>query len=346
MPTIIVFDTETNGLSPEIQGDKKSKKTYNYYSEYPVPEEWPRIVQFSYIVYNTDSREILYITEKPDDIVELKEGVTIPHESFSKHGISLKMSRELGKPIKFHIDRFITMFETHHVETIVAHNAKFDVSVLCAELTLLIIESESEEEKEKYSFFLNKFLPKQKQFVKFGKEIKYYEISDTYCTLKNGNPKCKLASVVRDKETGIPTGEIASYYKNPKLEEAHKILFGENVNGELHNSMVDVAVTLRVFMKIAYNVDIFDESNKQSHEQIYDLIKPSDVETEDDFPLQVDLKTKTTHTRSLNSKGKKSTGTKSPNSKSEKGKRTKSSNSKGGKSRRTKRRLSKKKYNK
>jgi len=334
MPTVIVFDTETNGLSPEIRGDNNSKKTYNYYSEYPFPEEWPRIVQFSYIVYNTDAKEMLYITEKPDDVVELKEGVTIPRESFSKHGISLEMSRELGKPIKFHIDRFISNYKKHNVETIVAHNAKFDVSVLCAELSLLITESESEEEKEKYLFFLNKFLPKQKEFVKFGKEIKYYEISDTYCTLKNGNPKCKLATIVRDKETGIPTGEIASYYKNPKLEEAHKILFGENVNGELHNSMVDVAVTLRVFMKIAYDVDICDESNRHSHEQIYHLINPSDIESEDDFPLQVNLKTKSTYTRTLKLK------------KDGKSKRTHYSKSKGGKTRRTKRRLSKKKYNK
>jgi len=330
MPTIIVFDTETTGLSPEKE---KSKKLYDYYSEHPIPEAWPRIVQFSYIVYNTDTREVLYVTEKPDDIVQLKEGVAIPAESFSKHGISYEMSRELGKPIKFHIDRFIDNYETHHVETIVAHNAKFDVSVLCAELSLLI---ESEEDKEKYSFFLNKFLPKQKQFVKLGKEIKYYEIADTYCTLKNGNPKCKLAAIVRDKETGIPTGEMASYYKNPKLEEAHKILFGENVNGELHNSMVDVAVTLRVFMKIAYDVDICDERNRQSHEHICNLINPSDIETEDDFPLQVDLKTRTVYTRPLKlKKGEKS-----------KSKQTKTSKSKGGKSRRTKRKLSKKRYNK
>ena len=51
--------------------------------------------------------------------------------------------------------------------------------------------------------------------------------------------------------------------KNPTLSELYKKLFPQAVLPDnLHNSIIDVAVTIRCYMKHLYNVDICEINNE------------------------------------------------------------------------------------
>jgi hypothetical protein len=49
-----------------------------------------------------------------------------------------------------------------------------------------------------------------------------------------------------------------SYLKYPKLIELHEKLFNVTPNN-LHNSLNDILVTLRCYMKLKFNVDLMED---------------------------------------------------------------------------------------
>ena len=59
-----------------------------------------------------------------------------------------------------------------------------------------------------------------------------------------------------------PDDEARKNYKWPTLSELHKHCFG-NVPDNLHNSMVDVLVTLRCFLFYKYNHKIEEDTMQQ-----------------------------------------------------------------------------------
>ena len=75
--------------------------------------------------------------------------------------------------------------------------------------------------------------------------------SRRYCTMKYGRDICKI-------EKSRINGNI--YYKNPKLIELYTTLFNETPNN-LHNSLVDVMVCLRCFVKMKLKYDIMDKNS-------------------------------------------------------------------------------------
>jgi len=78
-----------------------------------------------------------------------------------------------------------------------------------------------------------------------------------FCTMKNCAEFCKLERLSKTNQV---------YYKNPKLSELYSILFPDMLPpNDLHNSLVDVAITLRCYIKYVYNFDIkiTNESIKQ-----------------------------------------------------------------------------------
>lgn len=69
-----------------------------------------------------------------------------------------------------------------------------------------------------------------------------------YCTMLNGTALCKIS---RTNSRGL-------YLKQPKLSELYAHLFGALPNIRLHNSMVDVLVCLRCFLKMKQNIEVED----------------------------------------------------------------------------------------
>jgi DNA polymerase III epsilon subunit-like protein len=253
-PLILVFDTETTGLPSERS-----------FTESSDPLAWPRILQLSYILYNPVTMEIVPVRSGQsygDDIIKL-DGLVSPTEKVPGqeiHGITADKSLA-GISTKEAIDNFIQAFD--QCTTLVAHNIQFDVNLVCSELKRLILNATGAD-REKYLEVYNKLMGITPETAPL--------IVDTMVL---GTLVCDLwpYKFVRDSNGVVlldANGEKQKEYfnrprspKSPNLEEAHIALFNQQPYGQLHNALVDVAVCLRVYMKLepAYNVDICSPRN-------------------------------------------------------------------------------------
>jgi DNA polymerase III epsilon subunit-like protein len=218
----LVFDTETTGLpsSKIINPD-----TLNL---------WPHIVQFSYVIYDTEINDII---ESSDRIVRVKEDINIPEESTKFHGITNEISKNNGINIELILNNFFKHFR--NVDVLVGHNVLFDINMIKVELLRLIFTTKSnysEDELKIYKYNLH-FL------------TNYKNIS---CTLQDSIEFCNIKTLNRFGKT---------YLKFPKLVELHEKLF-ESIPNNLHNSFNDILVTLRCFMKLKYDIDLNQTCDK------------------------------------------------------------------------------------
>ena len=115
--SVVVFDVETTGLP---------KKRNRPFTEF---DNWPYIVQMSWLVYDSNKQEIESIN---DYIVKLPDNVTIPRDSVKIHGITNKKMRERGENILDVLMEFKRDISNSSV--LVAHNLDFDTSIVSVEL--------------------------------------------------------------------------------------------------------------------------------------------------------------------------------------------------------------------
>lgn len=238
MTKFIVFDTETTGFI-----FSKSE-----------------IVQLSYILYDTEKREVLHATTLGDDIVQIKSP-EIPKEVSDIHGITIEDTRN-KQPIKKHIDDFI--YWCNQADIFVGHNIGFDIGHISAQINKLIEENP---ENETYRVFLEKF-DRVETTMKNGK-VKKDLPEKAYCTMKESRTICQLKI-------------------NEKLMELHKRLFKQEVGGQLHNALVDISVTLRVYLKLTMDIDICKDHTETSSgintvsndNEICSLINPQEIQPE------------------------------------------------------------------
>jgi hypothetical protein len=123
------------------------------------------------------------------------------------------------------------------------------------------IIKEFPQDKERYDNFL-------KGFDMVGKSLP----EAAYCTMSESQGVC--AQLKGTKKL-----------KNEKLMEVHKLLFNQDVGGQLHNALVDISVTLRVFLKLTMNIDICESMteftpdivNVSNNIEICSLIKPISI---------------------------------------------------------------------
>ena len=76
-----------------------------------------------------------------------------------------------------------------------------------------------------------------------------------HCTMKSNIDYCKI-------QVTSYTGR--KYFKFPKLMELHKKIYGY-IPENLHNSLVDVIVCLRCYLKLNYNIEL-SETSKELYE--------------------------------------------------------------------------------
>lgn len=214
---LLVFDTETTGLP--------QSKHINQFTLH----QWPYIVQFSYIIYDTSLNNII---EAKDYIVKIPESISIPEETIKFHGISNEISQNSGVPIYEILNEFSEHLK--NVDKLIGHNIQFDLNMVKVELLRLINANSLVGKKLKQCKY------------DFHHLNNYPNVS---CTLKESVKFCNIQLL--DKN-GKP------YLKYPKLAELHEKLF-DNVPNNLHNSFNDVLVTLRCFVKLNYNMDLFKE---------------------------------------------------------------------------------------
>jgi DNA polymerase III subunit epsilon len=115
---ILFFDTETTGLPKNWKA--------------PVTDlnNWPRLVQLAYLVYDFDGN----ITHSCNEIIK-PEGFTIPLESSKVHGINTEIALQRGNKIA----DVLELFQIHlkRANLLVAHNMAFDEKIIGAELLRL-----------------------------------------------------------------------------------------------------------------------------------------------------------------------------------------------------------------
>ena len=221
---VLVFDTETTGLpkSKIISPDTL--------------DQWPHIVQFSYIIYDT---ELMCMAEVFDYVAKMKQNVIIPAESTAIHGITNVISEKVGIPIEEILNEFFYYIQT--VDTIVGHNVSFDVDMIKIELLRMIYSG-------KLSHGKSMVCKQNLHYITNFKNIR--------CTMKESVNLCKIPAIDRFGK---------SYLKYPKLIELYKKLFDTEPNN-LHNALNDILVTLRCFIKINFKKDILNEKDeKYSH---------------------------------------------------------------------------------
>jgi DNA polymerase III alpha subunit (gram-positive type) len=185
--------------------------------------ELPHILQLSFVVYNSVTNRVEEIF---DEYIKVKANVEIPQETIDINGVTRKICEEKGIHIIKALCHFYNAFTS--CDCVVAHNYDFDSQMINTEIerNLTMIE--------KYApYCINIFNPS------FG----VY----SYCTMK-AKQSAEICNDVRAKRGDNKTSW-------PKLIELYECLFQETP-GNLHNSIVDVLVCLRCYLKMHFNRDM------------------------------------------------------------------------------------------
>ena len=208
---ILCFDTETTGLP---QG--------RHISIYET-EKWPHIVQLSFVVYDTEKKEVV---QEYDEIVKIAENVELTPKSVEIHGITRDVIEKRGIPIEKALYAFKCALRTSDCS--IGHNLSFDKR-------LLIVESN-----------------RNKGFDANDDSVVQLRFNKEFCTMLNSVDVCKIKMLRKD-------GSGSFYYKYPTLLELHEHLFQTKPHNA-HDSKVDVIVCLRCYCKLALNYDLSRES--------------------------------------------------------------------------------------
>lgn len=214
---ILLFDVETTGLIPKA--DKLTKIG-------PTIEECPHILQLSFIVYNMYEN---YIEKVYNKYICVDPSVEISPKIIELTGITREKC-DRGVSIQVALYQFCRAYV--NCDCIVAHNLEFDSKMIKFELV--------RNAKTLIGGFRNIFNSEY--------ETKYK--IDNYCTMMNSIYKCGHAVSAVDKNN-----EPYTYMKFPKLAETYECLFRYTPE-HLHNSMMDVLVCLRCYLKLRHNLDM------------------------------------------------------------------------------------------
>ena len=117
---VLVFDTETTGVVPKA---------------YLPIDKMPYIVQLGFMLYDTNSNEII---TNFNEIIKIPQHVVIPEEASNVHRIYKKDCEEKGIDIKNAIKQFKTAYS--QADLVIAHNIIFDNRMVMIECERLGME--------------------------------------------------------------------------------------------------------------------------------------------------------------------------------------------------------------
>jgi DNA polymerase III epsilon subunit-like protein len=280
---VMVFDVETNGLLPR-----------DFKVEHITPELLiilPHILQLSCIVYNIVSNRIeqtynAYISV--DDNVEINDFIT------NLTGISREVVRTKGKPIEQVLEQFYQIYMK--CDMAIAHNIDFDYKLIAIAVerhrTALLTRCGTNVYNEMRQMFTRSFnekhgidlyctmmatidlcrLPKSMPAkpsspppptallsIPLTPSVVPQSSVLAVAPLKPVAPLTTVAPLKPVAPLTKPKRVYTNDYKFPKLNELHLKLF-ESVPENLHNSLIDVIVCLRCFLKIRCCLDIPEKS--------------------------------------------------------------------------------------
>ena len=222
---IAVFDTETTGLPKTKTIDELSLNL------------WPYIVQFSYVIYDTEINKII---KTVDLVIKIPENINISDEVSDIHGITNFISQTSQYKIEDALLHFSNDYLNYNIDLIVGHNLIFDINMLKIELMREINNKNNFINKRQFSQLLDNL-----------NDVKQ-DSKELYCTMQKSIELCNLKNKNKyGKE----------YLKFPKLNELHVKLFNSSPKN-LHNSLNDVLICLRCYFMLEHNLDIIELDNE------------------------------------------------------------------------------------
>jgi len=199
--------------------------------------DWPSIVQLSFVVYDTTNHTVCQIA---DDIISLPAHTPLSVESVAIHGITRERIANEGQELSKVLDVFFAAVAG--VDVVVAHNVQFDKSMLEVELLRIIDDTGSERAV--------------KQMEILQKNVSWY------CTMKKSVTVCNIL---------VTNNRGGQYAKFPTLLELHLHLF-HIAPKNLHNSLNDVVVCLRCYLKMVQNDDIMETEHGELNDILSSLL--------------------------------------------------------------------------
>ena len=208
---VLIFDTETTGL-PE----GRNPSIYE-------TQKWPHIIQLSYIVYDSETNDIVTLE---DDYISIGNDVIIQPDSQKIHNISREMLADKGISIEQALEKFNKFSEMS--DLLVGHNVSFDKRMVMVE------------------GIRNKIR---------------VNIHDTYCTMKNSVELCKIERFWPNGDTYFKYPTLSElhnelFQKIPK--NTHNALIDILicmrcfVKIELRKDICRINRTIRLMMREAY----------------------------------------------------------------------------------------------
>lgn len=229
-----VFDTETTGLP--------KSKIINDLSL----SLWPHIVQFSYIIYDTELKKIV---KTVDLVIRIPENINISDEVSDIHGITNFISQTSQYKIEDALIHFSNDYLNYGIDLIIGHNLSFDINMLKVELMREISNQNNLYDKRMFS-----------QLLECLNDMKP-DSPELFCTMQKSIELCNLKAKSKyGKE----------YVKFPKLNELHMKLFNSSPRN-LHNSLNDVLICLRCYYMLEHKIDII-EIDSEIKSLLIDLI--------------------------------------------------------------------------
>jgi DNA polymerase III epsilon subunit-like protein len=276
----MIFDVETTGLIAKPNPAKAIP---------PRLEECPYIIQLSFVIFDLNTNRVL---ESYDAYIDIPEEVPIIDRITEITGITREIIREKGKSIVKVLEAFYTAYMKCDIA--IAHNLEFDRNMIEIEVARNANAiSESETSVCSIANMRAMFIP---DFTTLYKIDLYctMKASIDLCSIMTEYPVKPIVKYSGHDVTQVPlgvegvrrnSGERSSsefeiigqsltdttmpstvipktqkprqYKKFPRLSELHQTLFG-TVPENLHNSLIDVLVCLRCFLKIRCCVDMCD----------------------------------------------------------------------------------------
>lgn len=265
----LVFDTETTGLrderkvilNPNWNEDMNPKK--KKWINNPDYGHIPHILQLSYILYDSkDPKNPKIYNKYIDDILDDKS-IIIQPKAFETHHISKddiqdKKDKQETVSMKEALEEFFN--DIKGVQYIVGHNVQFDIDRLKEEL-------ERVKDPSLKKTHLNT-IDNWSSYVRCTLE-------DNVNTCKLPKPPDQLNYEIAQKKRK-PSYSPKYIYKVPKLSETYEHYFRYKPNeAELHDAIMDVVLTLRVFLYGEFKVDVCSES--ETIRDYLSKITPDDI---------------------------------------------------------------------
>jgi len=255
MVKVLVFDTETTNLPPLLPGDTwATREDFGQKLLHPnhvalwkdILHKWPSVIQFSYILYDTENPKETKLYNK---YIDIGDDIIISEGSIAIHHITKEKIAGMPSKNKSNIEKTLLTFmeDVKNADVIVGHNVDFDRKMVVAEFLRMIEKYYEKGNGDELENFVKQMMDK----TKFS------------CTMNDTMEVCKLQMKIeyKDKKTGEP--KVFYKLKSPKLSEAYKHYFGYMPSGEaLHDAMSDVILCLRIFIKYKYDKDVCGTNRK------------------------------------------------------------------------------------